>query len=269
MTEIIENDQTGNVQATLNNSLEAASTSNSHTTSNGNEMQAGTSENLEAAPYSASRLVALTNIIQTNFAGSSRDVRNENFQAVPAENSELALTANSVRPTTDMPSFSSASQRLSLNTTVHHSLNKKRRVNLGLPGNPIAQQHSLWMGQFRQIHQIRAETERFENEHMFYYYESRYKALNESAANEKKKFAPLLLLKDDSVTKAIRSLAQCRYILMQGYIFAFYMTPGNNKVIFEENFKNLGYATEKLSALLVEYIQNDPPSHAEIKEKLS
>lgn len=108
-----------------------------------------------------------------------------------------------------------------------------------------------------------------QREHKFYFYRSRYTAVHDSFQREKEKFSSLQLLRNDLLSKAIDSLAKCRLILIQGYIFAFSMKPGNQKIIFEDNFKQLGEATEELAGMLTKCalgaLMTQPTT---IKEKL-
>jgi ariadne-1 len=94
-------------------------------------------------------------------------------------------------------------------------------------------------------------------EHRFYYYKDRFNAVNEKFKTETEKFSALKPDDNQLVVKCFDTLKLCRKILIQGYIFAFFMKPGNEKVIFEENFKSLGDSTEELSRMMIEYLGKD------------
>lgn len=53
--------------------------------------------------------------------------------------------------------------------------------------------------------------------------------------------------------RAVDVLCQCRRTLMYTYVFAFYLRRNNQSLIFEENQKDLAFATEQLS----EYLERD------------
>ncbi|XP_020809031.1 potential E3 ubiquitin-protein ligase ariadne-1-like [Drosophila serrata] len=52
-------------------------------------------------------------------------------------------------------------------------------------------------------------------------------------------------------------LSQCRSTLMYSYVFAFYLKKNNQKIIFEDNLKDLEIATEKISDFLGKTIRGN------------
>ena len=61
------------------------------------------------------------------------------------------------------------------------------------------------------------------------------------------------LLQVQFLQRAVDVLCQCRRTLMYTYVFAFYLRRNNQSLIFEENQKDLAFATEQLS----EYLERD------------
>lgn len=103
-----------------------------------------------------------------------------------------------------------------------------------------------------------------EREHKFYYYKSRYCAVVDALKIETEKFSSPEFAFNTFTNKAFQCLTKCRTVLIQGYIFAFFMKPGNQKILFEQNFLNLGDATEELSQMM----RSVDFTVAEIDEKL-
>lgn len=115
--------------------------------------------------------------------------------------------------------------------------------------------------------QLRKRTA-LQKEHKFYYYKSRYLAVVTARGNERVRFASMRREQNEPMIAAIEGLAQCRRILIDSYIFAFFLMDGNQKIIFEQNFQNLGDATEELSVMLKNCVLGDSSVDVRLKEKL-
>eukprot|EP00037_Helgoeca_nana_P008520 m.75739 g.75739 ORF g.75739 m.75739 type:complete len:126 (-) comp18993_c0_seq3:1004-1381(-) len=66
--------------------------------------------------------------------------------------------------------------------------------------------------------------------------------------------------------KAVESLRRCRQVLMQTYVFAFYLEKTNESEMFESNQKDLESATEILSGFLEQDLEQEKISVETITE---
>eukprot|EP00038_Savillea_parva_P028832 m.67246 g.67246 ORF g.67246 m.67246 type:complete len:525 (+) comp8422_c0_seq4:106-1680(+) len=68
------------------------------------------------------------------------------------------------------------------------------------------------------------------------------------------------------LNKAVQSLRRCRQVLMQTYVFAFYLSKTNESEMFESNQKDLENATEVLSGYLEQDLEQEKISVETITE---